>query len=593
MPRYLIKGETGKTLGAGGVWLGDTLKAVGASLRFESLGMDRLTWTARTVDIDAGETTLPDVGQRVELFYDLTDLGFGQIRLFRGWVTEARAINYGVVVVVEGPWQFFRKMTATTSKTLNGSTDTRPTMDFASGSIATHVATVVARAIAEGAPATFGGMTTAYTVQKLKLSQATYADVIAELLRWVPDCIAYWDYQSAPAGNAIFTVARRSALGSTTYTAGTDELVDHQVTGRPDLVPTRVDLKYVRRGADQRPVYDAQSAGTSAGSTAPGKSQVIVISGDEADTYLPPDDYNSYTVQTYDANATLNNTRIRLLPVIPQVVASRAQFSGRPNATDVVLANGETITLQTSTSGVGTRTYPQPALQFLNPETGAPISRVGKRFLMSPPPPEWAEGVLANAEKVKIVGRIYRIVESTLLNSSGGGGIDAPGIEDWAVAFPWSSQLLLTGFYPSTTILGYPWARVYLYALDFEIETYLTTSNFPSATTIYKPQDFDYTAPPSGLASSLLAAQNFTPYEGYLELSYAGPTPGPGLASLFNVAGAQAELATMAALPRAVSLDLQAYKARVDLGSPARFNLGTLSGKVRSSPQTNITVTNS
>ncbi len=335
-----------------------------------------------------------------------------------------------------------------------------------------------------------------------------------------------------------------------------------------------------------------QAAGTAAVSTAAGKNQVIVISGDEADTFLPPDDYNSYTVQTYDANATLNNTRIRLLPMIPQVVSSRAQFSGRPNSTDVVLANGETITLQTSTSGSGTRTYIQPALQFLNPETGAAISRVGKRFLMSGPPPEWAEGILANAEKVKIIGRIYKIVESTLVNSSGGGGIDAPGIEDWAVAFPWSSQLLLTGYWPSTTILGYPWARVYLYALDFELETYLTTSSYPTATTIHKPQDFDYTAPPSGLAASLLAAQNFTPYDGYLDLTYSDTTAGPGLAALVNIAGAQSELATMAALPRAVSLDLLQYKAKIELGSPSRFDLKTVAGKVRSTAQTNITITN-
>lgn len=592
MPRYLIKGETGKTLSAGGHWLGDTLKAVGANLRLESMGMDRLTWTARTVDIDAGETTLPDVGQMVELFYDLTDLGFGQVRLFRGWVTEARAINYGVVVVVEGPWQFFRKMTATTSKTLNGSTDTRPTMDFAAGSIATHVATVVSRAIAEGAPATFGGMTAAYTVQKLKLSQATYADVIAELLRWVPDCIAYWDYQSAPTGHGIFTVVRRSALGSTTYTVGAGELTDYQVTGRPDLVPTRVELKYIQRGADQRPVYAVQSAGTSAGSTAPGKNQVIVISGDEADTFLPADDYNSYTVQTYDANATLNNTRIRLLPMIPQVVSSRTQFNGLPNATSVVLANGETIEVTTSLS-LGTKGfYPQPLLQFLDPVTGAAISRVGKRFLMSAPPPEWAEGVLANAEKVKITGRIYKIVESTLYNSTGGAGELAPAIEDWAAAFPWSSQLLLTGYRPSFTFINKPWASVYLYALDFELETYLTTSNYPNPTTIYKPQDFDYTAPASGLAASLLAAQNFTPYDGRLELAYTGPTSGPGLASLVNIAGAQTELATMAALPRAVELDLTSYKARIELGSPSRFDLKTVAGKVRSTPQTNITITN-
>ena len=529
----------------------------------------------------------------VELFFDLTDLGFGQIRMFRGWVTEARSFNYGVVVVVDGPWQFLRKMTATSSKTLNSTTDTRPTIDFAAGSIATHVAAVVARAIVEGAPATYGSMTAAYTVQKLKLSQMTYADVIIELLRWVPDCIAWWDYQSAPAGNAIFTVSRRSALGATTYTAGTGELVDHQVTGRPDLVPTRVELKYIQRGADQRPVYAMQAAGTSAGSTAPGKNQVIVISGDEADTFLPPDDYNTYTVQTYDANATLNNTRIRLLPMIPEVVSSRAQFAGRPNSTDVVLANGETIETRppSGTSGA-TRYYPQPTLQFLDPVTGAAISRVGKRFLMSAPPPEWAEGVLANPEKVKITGRIYVLEEITLHSSSGSKVSDGLPVSNWQAAFPWSLRQPTSNYVPSFTLVNAPLANVDIVGLDFELETYLTTSNYVNPTTIHKPQDFDYTAPPSGLAASLLAAQNFTPYEGWLDLSYASPTTGPSLFSLYNVAGAQAALATMAAMPRAVSLDLTSYKARIELGSPARFNLGTLSGKVRSSPQTNITVNN-
>lgn len=593
MPRYLIKGESGATLGAGGSWLGDTLKAVNGSMRFESLGMDRLTWTARTADLLAGETVLPDVGQIVELFFDMTDLGLGQIRLFRGWVTEARALNYGTVVVVDGPWQFLKKITATTSKTLNSSTDTRPTMDFAAGNISTHVGTVIDRAIALGAPIAWGGMTTGYNVQKLKLSQGSIADVVAELLRWVPDVVAWFDYQSAPTGAPIFRVDRRSALGTTGFTAGTGELVDYEITGRPDLVPTRVELKYVTRGTDQRPVYALQSAGTSVGSTAVGKNQTIVISGDEADTFLPADDYNSYTIQTYNANDTLNNTRSRLLNLIPEVITSRAQFSGRPTSSDVVLANGETITLPTSTSGgLGSVSYVQPTLQFLNPETGIAISRVGKNFVMSPEVPEWAEGVLANVEKVKITGRIYKIVESTLLNSSGGGGIDAPAIENWAVAFPWSSQLLLQGYRASTTILGYPWARVYLYALDFEVETYLTTSSYPSPSTIYKAQDFDYTAPPSGLASSLLAAQNFTPYDGRIDLEYTVPATGASLATLYNIASAQTNLATMNAMPRAVTIDLTSYKVRIDLGSPSRFDLKTLAGKVRATPQTNITVTN-
>jgi hypothetical protein len=587
MPRYLIKGETGKTLGPGGYWLGDTLKAVNASLRYESLGMDRLTWTARTADLLAGETTLPDVGQMVELFFDF---GSGQARLFRGWVTEARAVNYGTVVVVDGPWQFLRKMTATSSKTLNGSSDNRPTMEFATGSISGHIATLVNRAIAEGAPIQNGGFIgTSYSVPKLKLSQTTYADILAELLRWVPDAVVYFDYQSSATTNPILQVARRSSLGGYSLDAANYGLTDYQVTGRPDLVPTRVELKYVTRGTNQRPVYSAQVAGTSLGSTAPGKNQVIVISGDEADTYLPKDDYESHTVQTANANTTLNNTRAALLPMIPEVVTSRAQFSGRPSTTDIVLANGETIT-QTLASG-GTRTYVQPALQFLNAETGAAVSRIGKHFVLTKEPPQWAGNLLANMERVKITGRLYKLVESTLYTSaSGGGGEPAPAVEDWVTAFPWSIQLLLSGTRFSGTIPGYPAASVYLYALDFELETFLTTTNYAVPQTFYKPQDFEYLSPPSGLATNLLNTQNFTPHEGFIELQQATPPSGISPSSKMNLAGVQPAFATMDALARAVTSDLLNFRVRIELGAPSRFDFKTLAGKVRSTPQTNITI---
>jgi hypothetical protein len=584
MTDYIIKGESGKTLNATDRFLGGDLLAVNASLRFENLGPDVLSWTCRTESITAGETIIPDVGQRVEL-WDST----GAQRYFRGWVTQARATNFGVQVVIEGPWQWLQKIDVTTSLT-SITTDTRPTIIFNEATIASNITALLNRAIALGAPIAIGTFALTYNIPKLQLSMMSCADVLAELMRWVPDCVGWWDYTGTGSGTPTFNLSRRPTMDPQTLAVGTAALVDFDLTGRPDLVPSRVEIKYIERQADGRPTYQVQAAGTSVGSTPVGKNQTIGLSGKELDTFLPPDDYQSYTAKTSNANDTLNNTRIQLLPMIPEVAASRAQFSGRPNATDVTLANGETITLQTSTSGVGTRIYPQPALQFLNPDTGLAVSRIGKRFVSSPEPPEWAEGVFANVEKVRITGRIYRIVESTLLDSLGGGGIDAPNIENWAVAFPWSSQLLLTGFYPSTTILGYPWARVLLYALDFEVNTFLTTSPIGSST-IYKPQDFDYLAPPVSLATNLLAVQGFTPYDGSIRLQ------ANSLGSLLNylqykinITGAHSGLSTAGALVRATTYDLASQSIDLEIGAPSRFNFAALGGKVRQTPQTNITI---
>lgn len=580
---YDIKGEAGKALDATVRGLGSDLKAVNATLRLESLAADRLSWQARTVDINAAETIIPDVGQQVELYK-------GAARAFRGWVTEARANNYGTTVVVEGPWQWLRKMAITSSQTSFTSTADRATIIFNSGTVQAHLTTLLNRAIALDAPIAIGTIAAAYTIPKLQLSLMTFADAVAELLRWVPDAVAWWDYSGT--GTPTFNVSRRGGMGTTSYAAGTAELESYEITGRPDLVPARVEIQYVDRDAAGLPLYATQADGTATA----GRTQIIPVSGKELDTFLPPDDYDSYTVQTVNANQTKDLLKPALMAFIPEVRNSRTRFTGRPNPTEVILADGEAITLQASTSGgLGTYQYPTVPLNFTDPNTGLAVSRVGKQlvvdFQSQTPPPDWALDVLANAEKVKVSGRIYLLEESTLLNSSGGGGIDAPPPPEWQLAFPWPTSFLLNGYRASTTILGYPWARVYLLALDFEFETYLTTSSYLVPTTIYKPQDYDFNAPPAGLAANLRTAQNFTPYEGSLLLkNEAAPTLTNELQYLVNITGAQAALATMGALPKAVTWDLLNFTTRIDLGAPARFATGTLANRVRQTPQTNIEI---
>ena len=588
MTDYIIKGEAGKALNATDRFLGADLLAVNASLRFENLGPDVLTWTCRTESINAGETIIPDVGQRVELWS-----ASGLARYFRGWVTQARATNYGVQVVVEGPWQWLRKIDVTSSLT-SVATDTRPTIIFSEATVTANITALLNRAIALNAPIAIGTIASTFTIPKLQLSMMTCADVLAELMRWVPDCVGWWDYNGS--GTPTFNLSRRGGMSATTYTVGTAPLVDFDLTGRPDLVPARVEVKFIERTAVGLPEYKTQADGTAE----TGRVQVIGLSGKELDTFLPPDDYESYTAQTVNANQTTGLLEPSILAMLPQVTDSRAQFANYPRPQDVVLADGEVLkfyrTVGSRASYAGFLAFAEPRLLFLDAATGAEVSRVGKNLVISQAAPEWAEDVFANAQKVRIKGRVYRLEPSTRYNFTGASLVttDVQNEPLWSQSFPWTAT-----FSASYVAIIEPPANtnpdlansIFHNHLDFEIDGFLTTSTYSTPTTIYKPQDYEYLSPPANLASNLRSAQNFTPFEGSIRLAYSGlPALTNQLQYKFNITGAQSSLTSAGALPRIVTYDLADQSIDIELGAPSRFNFSTLGGKVRQTPQTNITI---
>ena len=588
MADYIIKGEAGKTLDETNHLLGADLKAVDASLRFENLGPDVIQWTARTESLAAGESIIPDVGQRIELWSSS-----GAARYFRGWVTQARATNYGVQVVAEGPWQWLRKIDVTTSLT-SVTTQDRPTVIFAEGTVSANITALLTRAIALGAPIAIGTIATTYTIPKLQLSMMSFADVLAELMRWVPDCVGWWDYNGS--GTPTFNLTRRSLMSATTFAVGTAPLEDFDLTGRPDLLPSMVSIKYVTRTAAGLPEYAEQTAGTAVA----GRVQTIGLSGKELDTFLPPDDYESYTAQTVNANQTTGLLKPSILAMIKQVTDSRGQFAGYPRDADITLADGEVLkwyrAVGSRAAYAGFLTYREPALLFLDAASGLPVSRVGKNLVISQDPPEWAAGVFASATKVRMTGRIYRLEPSTLYDFTGTSLVttDVQNEPLWSQAFPWNQT-----FSASYRAVIDPPANknpdlaqaVFHNSYDFDVECYLTTSTYSTPTTIYKPQDYEYLSPPANLASNLLSAQNFTPYEGSIRLKYSAlPALTNELQSKFRITGAHAGLGTADAMPRAITYDLATQSVDIELGAPSRFDFGTLAGKVRQTPQTNIQI---
>ena len=588
MANYIIKGETGKTLDQTDHFLGADLLAVNASLRFENLGPDVLSWTCRTESIDAGETIIPEVGQRIELWG-----ATGATRYFRGWVTQARATNFGVQVVAEGPWQWLRKIDITSSLT-SVSPDTRPTIIFNEATVSANITALLNRAIDLGAPIAIGTIASTFTIPKLQLSMMTCADVLAELMRWVPDCVGWWSY--AGSGTPTFNLSRRAGMTATTFAVGTAPLEDFDLTGRPDLVPSRVEVKFIERTAAGLPEYKTQADGTAA----TGRVQVIGLSGKELDTFLPPDDYESYTAQTVSANQTTGLLEPSILAMLPQVTDSRAQFANYPRPQDVVLADGEILkfyrTVGSRASYAGFLTFTEPRLLFLDAETGAEVSRVGKNLVISQAAPEWAEDVFANAQKVRIKGRVYRLEPSTRYDFTGTSLVttDVQNEPLWSQSFPWTAT-----FSASYVAIIEPPANtnpdlanaVFHNHLDFEIDGFLTTSTYSTPTTVYKPQDYEYLSPPANLASNLRSAQNFTPFEGSIRLVYSAlPALTNELQYKFNITGAQSSLTAAGALPRAVTYDLAGQSVDIEIGAPSRFNFSTLGGKVRQTPQTNITI---
>jgi hypothetical protein len=410
----------------------------------------------------------------------------------------------------------------------------------------------------------------------------------------VPDCVGWWDYNGS--GTPTFNLSRRGGMTPVTYTVGTSPLVDFDLTGREDLVPTRVEVKYIQRTAAGLPEYQTQASGTAS----TGKVQVIGLSGKELDTFLPADDYESYTAQTVNANQTISVLEPSILNMIPQVTDSRGQFAGFPRPQDVVLASGETLKLYRT---VGSRSayggflsYTEPSFLFLDADTGLPVSPVGKNLVISQAPPEWASDVFASATKIRVKGRIYRLEPITRYDFTGTSLVttDVQNEPIWSQSFPWTD-----GFNASYIAITEPAANknpdlanyVLHNHLDFDIEAFFTTSTYSTATTIYKPQDYEYLAPPASLASNLLSAQNFTPFEGSIRLGYSAlPALTNELQYKVNISGAQSSLTSAGALPRVVTYDLASQSLDIELGAPSRFNFSTLGGKVRQTPQTNITI---
>lgn len=163
----------------------------------------------------------------------------------------------GIGYDLSGPWWYLENLVCQQTWTLQGG-DTTGLLSrlilgqslagdrLTSGQI---IAETVQYAIDAGAPMQLGVIEPAALLPLDELRDVTCAEVIRKVLRWHPDCVAWFDHGTSPV--PTFHCRARASLPPVTYTVGQAPLAAVRgVTARTDLLTPAVVLHYETGDAD-------------------------------------------------------------------------------------------------------------------------------------------------------------------------------------------------------------------------------------------------------------------------------------------------------------------------------------------------------
>lgn len=292
-----IKGDAGKALD-------DTRRTIpelnieNHSLVFQNLADDKFTWSAKTTSAAGAGTIIPEAGQWVSVWND-TD------RIFRGHCAKPMVGLDSVTVEILGPWWWMQRINLSGSiADSTGTSSDRTSYVFPTQGLKTSLIDLIDRMIAKGVPIARGTIHDMFTIPKVTLSNVTFATALAELLRWCPDAVVWFDYSVAPAEINIY---RRGDMTALEYEIGVDNVESVSIFPRLDLEVSRVELHSMeRRTTDGKPKWATPQTN---GSAVDGKVQMITISGPEITDALPPDDFEKMAVKTQQVHLSMDWAR--------------------------------------------------------------------------------------------------------------------------------------------------------------------------------------------------------------------------------------------------------------------------------------------
>jgi hypothetical protein len=509
----------------------EEMNLAGWTLKFQNLADDVFTYTVRTRNAKGLGAIVPRDGQEISVFYD-------GVRKFKGTVIRPRLGLDRLSVTAYGPWWWMSKIALSGESTdATDLTADRTSYVFPTQSLRTSLRTLINRAADMGVPMAkinndtvmaerISGM---FTMLKTTLSNMSFAAAFAELMSMVPDAVAWVDYENNPPA---IRITRRSAMTAISYPVGGTGSVrveSAEIYPRSDSQVQRVELKFVKRQPVTGKIqWAAQNHGTLSTDTHKRQVQIITISGPETLELVPKDDFDSVTIQTEPISYGIG-----------------AVMKRDPVIVDAIKKYGALKALSSSSLTVA------GWHRLLSGEATADWLRTDYNL---------------SARDVRVTGWI----NCTYNTSAGSGGYGPAGT-------------FLKSIGRLTNDAGAGTFRLFV---DFTVPA--INLDYRTKTTLRKPWDHDFLAPPANLAENLRNAQNWLPWEGPVTIVRPDLDGYNGLQRKFNLTGAHPDYNGMDALVKSVTYEGSRKRVIWELGPPPRTDLGGLVNKLRRSPQDNL-----
>ena len=561
MIAWTIKGEAGKAFDATVRSL-EAAKIESAQVAFNSLADDTFTFSISPEAIPSA--TIPELKQQITLYRS-------GVQFFVGTVTNVRSnidsSSQQVQITVSGPWWWMERIGFTTNlQDGMGNTEERLSAVFASSAtlgqdLKTSIESAINRAVVLGVPIANiagGSSVAAMTVfPRITLNQSTIGQVLSELVRLVPDTMVYFDYTTSPVK---LKVVRRPTADEVTLNASTDPITSIDINPIIDLEVSRVDLPYVTRSTDGRTIFNSQTSGSGTNE----KRQVLTMSGPELDTFLPNFRYDITNLTVIDKSSAAALQLVKTSQGVPTLPC----FFG---------ANSWTLWNTRPSYGtaryVSSKSFSRNANYLTNSSNVALDS--SWKILTTTSIPSWLTTPIIDA---KLNG--WLIFQWTYDSGYGTTSYSLPSNYETATS-SWPTNE--SGYEGYDAYYYNP--RVIVRAIPFTFTCKATQSTGGS---VYAPADYSFIFPPTGLSAFLVAAQNWLPYEGSINLvsEDVGATRYRGCK--INISNSSSQFATMGALVASEVLDIQNGSTTINLGPAPRNDYRTIVDKIRKTSQDNI-----
>ena len=563
MSTITIKGELGKSLGPNEVDF-STIGASG-SLTFQSLSPDKLSFAIEPKLITARGTNIPEVGQSIELFIDGRREFCGIVtRVPASWKDDSMSLS----VEVSGPWWRLENSPLTDLITTTGDDAERPQFRCPKGDIRDHIIRLLTRAKSLGVPVDIGTIDACYACPTTTFRDVSFGNAIAEMMALVPDSVAWFDYSGT--GNPTFNLTRRNVSNPLIFSIGADDLIAVELEPSLELKVERVTVESAKRAQDGSIEYVSDNAGSGQESR-----QIVTVSGPELAEILPPDRLESVLLST-GVVTSISAARETVRKIwdfwIAQEVIYGEQTIGISNFSNFVeyfdggISDSDYFSGTVAwDNGIAPKWYAEDGSQIISGDEY-------KYAIIAPngEVPSWLPESLA-LNKGRMTGTWVAKFETPLGVPFGDFAFEAINNADFY------RQQAATVDDPL-----YVWA---FFQLDFPV--YYASSLFDDVSYWQAPA-YTFEQPPNDYAQNLLAAQNFTPYAGGVDLQLQPGGFQRRSGATINIEGGLRPWATMGAIVQGESLDLESGIHSLEVGVSVRQSGSNAITLIKRDPADNV-----